>query len=663
MNLYDRFIAIEEPYAAGVFESESAPRFIRIANGQKRFWEFADMPVYGGGKLYPSGRRFSEKYAVYPYFSPTYYVEESRLIKKDAELTKIALDEFFTLKSLVFNPELQRHLVGGDGFVHSIPNYGRIVREGLDSYADRVEKMPEGDVKEGLKIILDGIRVYHRRAIALLEECGGDGQLLAALKKVPFSPAESLYEALVCWNFIYYIDSCDNPGRLDNDLIAFYRGEDMTAVIREFFGNVDANDGWTCALGPDYNDLTLQCLVAIRGIRRPNLELRVTKDMPEIVWRTAKDTLLTLTGHPSLYNEELYQQKLAEFFPDIPAEDRKKFCGGGCTETMFAGISNVGSLDAGINLLYLFAQLMYSSLAKFNDFGTFYTAYLAEIKRVKDIFVAELNRYEKDRAEFRPQPVRMLLIDDCIDRNRDFYNGGARWHFSILNFAGFVNAVDSMLAMNELVFKSGKYTAEEFLRALKAQEEPLKNDLAKCPCYGADDDAADDLAVKFARDLLDMLKGEKDYLGGKIVGASIQFTTYLNAGKGIPPTPDGRGDGDPLCDSLGAIYGKDKKGLLPMLSSVTKLPLGDMIGTPVLNLRLQKGYLDKAFEGIVKGYFAKGGMQLQITCMSKEEMQDAVVHPEKHRNLIVRTGGYAEYFVNLDRDFQETLIKRTEFSE
>ncbi len=656
-------MAIEEPYGAGIFEDESAPRFVRLANGQKRFWEFADMPVYGGGKLYPSGRRFSVKYGIYPYFSPTYYVEESVLKPKDEALNKIAVEEFFTLKSLVFNPKLQRHLVGGDGFVHSIPNYGRVVKEGLNSYAARVENMPEGEIKRGLKIILDGIRIYHTRALKLLREQNGDAELISALEKVPFSPAENIYEALVCWNFIYYIDSCDNPGRLDNDLNPYHKGEDVTAVIRELFQNVDANDGWTCALGPDYNELTKQCLVAIRGIRRPNVELRVTKDMPQEIWDTAKATLLSMTGHPALYNEELYQKKLAEFFPEMPAEDRKKFCGGGCTETMFAGISNVGSLDAGINLLYILEDMLYRRLPEFADFESFYAAYLREITAIKDEFVRELNRYEKDRATFRPQPVRTLLIDDCIDRNKDFYGGGARWHFSILNYAGFVNAADSLLAVKELVFDKRVYGAREFARELKAQTDEMKNALRRCPCYGIDDDVADGFAARFARDLVALVKNDRDYLGGKIVTASIQFTTYLNAGKGILPTPDGREENAPLCDSLGAIYGKDRAGAVAMLNSVTKLPLGDMIGTPVLNLRLQKGYLDKAFEGLVKGYFARGGMQMQITCMSKEEMLDALDHPERHRSLIVRTGGYAEYFVNLDREFQETLIKRTEFSE
>ncbi len=38
---------------------------------------------------------------------------------------------------------------------------------------------------------------------------------------------------------------------------------------------------------------------------------------------------------------------------------------------------------------------------------------------------------------------------------------------------------------------------------------------------------------------------------------------------------------------------------------------------------------------------------------------DANVNPENHRNLIVRVGGYSDYFVNLDEGLQDNVIERT----
>ena len=54
-------------------------------------------------------------------------------------------------------------------------------------------------------------------------------------------------------------------------------------------------------------------------------------------------------------------------------------------------------------------------------------------------------------------------------------------------------------------------------------------------------------------------------------------------------------------------------------------------------------------------------MQLQVTSASKEELLDALDHPEKHENLIVRIGGYSEYFNRLTDVLKKTVIERTEY--
>lgn len=68
-----------------------------------------------------------------------------------------------------------------------------------------------------------------------------------------------------------------------------------------------------------------------------------------------------------------------------------------------------------------------------------------------------------------------------------------------------------------------------------------------------------------------------------------------------------------------------------------------------------------SFKGLVLGYFAAGGMQLQVTCASKEDMLDALDHPERHEDLMVRTGGYSEYFNRLSAELKRTIIARPEF--
>ena len=98
-----------------------------------------------------------------------------------------------------------------------------------------------------------------------------------------------------------------------------------------------------------------------------------------------------------------------------------------------------------------------------------------------------------------------------------------------------------------------------------------------------------------------------------------------------------------------------------MLSSVASLNLPKVLGTPVTNIRIARKNIPTLLKPLVKGFFEMGGMQLQVTSASKEELLDALDHPEKHENLIVRIGGYSEYFNRLTDALKKTVIERTEY--
>lgn len=654
-SLAAQFYKAGEFYASGFFENPERGRFFRFAHAQRMFWENSAMPKYNGGNLYPCGQQYPQASGVAPGYSYTFNLFENILMQKSPELLHAMKAE----KDLL--PMVKtRHSVGGNGFVHSIPNYKRILKEGLNAYMKRVEKIKDNELREGLMEVVDGISIYRDRALKLLNDANAPEQLCGALKKVPFEPAETLYEAVVGWNFIFYMDGCDNPGRLDADLFEFYKGEDITTLLREFFINVDNNEGYSSALGPDCNPLTLQCLKAVSGLRRPTMELRINEATPEEIWIAAAESLVSGCGQPAFYNETLYQASLAEHFPDIPKEDLLCFNGGGCTETMLAGMSNVGSIDAGINAALIFSEFMPENLEKTGSFDAFYKNLITRIQHETKTVLEEVNIYRKNRAELRPQPVRTLFIDDCIDKETDFNAGGARYGWSIVNVAGLINVIDSLLAVQTLVFEKKEYTATAFLALLTEQEPGFLARLKCCPCFGVDDEKADNLARDFTQQVFDGFKQDIPTFGEAFLPCSIQFVTYADAGKRVGATPDGRAAGEPLCDSIGPVHGKDKKGITALLNSAAKLPQSDALGTPVLNLRLRKDHLKGTLRPMILSYFQQGGMQVQISCLSREDMLDALEHPEKHGNLIVRIGGYSEYFNRLSMELRQMVIQRME---
>jgi formate C-acetyltransferase len=147
------------------------------------------------------------------------------------------------------------------------------------------------------------------------------------------------------------------------------------------------------------------------------------------------------------------------------------------------------------------------------------------------------------------------------------------------------------------------------------------------------------------------------------LSSSIQFMSQVGAGKNVGATPDGRRCGEPLCDSLAAIFGRDTKGPTALLNSVTALDLKSALGTPVVNFNIQKSFDDNILRALITGYMKRGGVQLQISCVSREDLLDAVEHPELHGNLVVRVGGYSEYFTRLSPELQKMVIDRTIQSE
>jgi pyruvate-formate lyase len=64
----------------------------------------------------------------------------------------------------------------------------------------------------------------------------------------------------------------------------------------------------------------------------------------------------------------------------------------------------------------------------------------------------------------------------------------------------------------------------------------------------------------------------------------------------------------------------------------------------------------------VGSYFELGGMQLQFNVVSTETLRAAMVHPEEHRDLLVRISGYNVYFVDLTPEAQLELVERVEHS-
>ena len=61
---------------------------------------------------------------------------------------------------------------------------------------------------------------------------------------------------------------------------------------------------------------------------------------------------------------------------------------------------------------------------------------------------------------------------------------------------------------------------------------------------------------------------------------------------------------------------------------------------------------------LVKTFIDRGGHQLQLNTVNIATLLDAQKHPEKYKQLVVRIWGWSAYFVELDKEYQDHVIKR-----
>ncbi len=645
------FYDLNEPYAAGLFEEPDKGYFYRHALALARWYEHLPVADYDTGEhLYPRQNKFFRyeiQRAVRPQFAMTYTADIPMLAKKSPEAAKIM--EAFTKES--YSP---------GGWTHAAPNYKRILREGLSSYRERVLKRPVGEeFREGLLHLLDAMEDYMCRAATYLRSVGAPDMLVHAVEKVPFAPAENYYEGLVSWNLIFYFDGADNLGCLDDGLAPYYKGEDYTHIIGELFNNIDAVGTWSCTIGPQYSAITEQSLRAIYRRRRPLLELMLTPDMPDHLWDIALENIRAGSCNPSFYNDQGIHDMLKERFSHIPDSELALFCGCGCTETNLQGLTRAGGTDDNLPLLDIFRRYMYAHLTEFDTFEAFYEGVCRETEKEADEQLERIiGRYEY-MAERLPNPMRTLFTDDCIEKGKDFNGGGARYTWTQSSDSGLINTVDSLLAVRELVYRKKLYTAAEFLEKLMTEDEMFYTHLRACPCFGVDNEEADMLAADYAKRVYAVFRNKKPrgFIDAYIL-TEHQFLRYEGEGARVGSTPDGRRAGEPTCDSIAALRGKAVDGPTAMLKSAARLPQHMADGISVLNLTISKDFVGQSLRNLVETYFSMGGIQVQVTCTSVDELKDAMVHPEKHRDLIVRVGGYSDYFVNLTPALRQTVLER-----
>jgi len=305
---------------------------------------------------------------------------------------------------------------------------------------------------------------------------------------------------------------------------------------------------------------------------------------------------------------------------------------------------------------------------EFSSFDELVEAYTRQLNHFIDIKIRGNNIIERIFAEYMPTPFLSILISDCIEKGKDYHEGGARYNSSYIQGVGLGSITDAMTSLKYNVFDKQLFTMEKLLKVLKnnfeGNEKIRQQIMNKTPKYGNDDDYADDIMKMLFEAYFKTIDGRKNTKGGTYRINLLPTTVHVYFGSVIGATPDGRKAGEILSEGVSPVQGADRNGPTAVIKSVAKIDHIRTGGT-LLNQKFTPQILEDEtgvtkLSHLVRSYFKLNGHHIQFNVVKADTLRAAQLEPEKYRNLIVRVAGYSDYFYNLSEALQNEIIARTE---
>ena len=602
---------------------------------------------------------------------------------------------------------------GEKGVVFNLTaDFAPTIRDGLDArlaeMAARLARARAENDAEGISFL--GNAILSVKAVlglvdryAAEERARGKGQRTEdrgqtserSLLSAVHTGAKTFPEALQVLRVLHYTLWCEGEyhcglGRLDQYLLPYYEADraagrltDAEALewLEEFFvacnrdsdlyiGVQQGDNGQSVMLGgmtregaPAFNALSRLCLAACGELKLvdPKINLRVDKSTPLEVYEAGTELTAKGLGFPQYANDDVVIPALVRWGYDLA--DARDYSVAACWEFLIPGCGlDINNIDA-----VSFAGCLDAALRAVPDapsYAAVERAFLDEIQRRADALVQKYRH-----VDVLPGPFVSVLSDGCIDRARDICRGAKYNNFGI-HGTGISVAVDSLASVRELVFEKRLVTLPELVRLLDtdfAGRPDVLSAAKAAPKMGNANPRADAIATRLLAFWGHAFDGRRNDRGGLFRPGTGSAMYYIWHAREIPASADGRLKGQPLSANYAPSLDVPVKGPVSVVRSFTEPDLMPVCNGGPLTLEIH----DSAFarpDGVtkvaqlVKFFVARGGHQMQINTINRETLLDAQAHPERHRHLIVRVWGWSGYFVELDREYQDQIIRRVELA-
>jgi formate C-acetyltransferase len=542
------------------------------------------------------------------------------------------------------------------------------------------------------------------------------------LDKLSKGPPETFYDAIqLVWfsqniaNIIYH-RSVLALGRLDQTLWPFYE-EDLkeNRITRkealELIEELNLKLTWNCTLLPsDYsmiaNSLGMNTqTVTISGVDRDgidatnelsylfleayynikaytsDLSVRIHKDTPKDFFVEAIKVFKSTSGI-AFYNDDVHIPAMEK--AGYSLEDARNYVIIGCVEPTSEGKSYGATGQMFLNLPGVLELTLNNGVSNFtrqkdgletgdpSSFTTyeeFFKAFKKQLNFNIERAVRIATIFDEEGAKWNKQPFVSATIENCLETGKDYMEGGAKYNFSSITAYSFGSLVNSMYIIKKAIYEENLMPLHEFIQILNSnyrkQNVLRKKLMNKYEQWGNDQDEIDAFAVELWDLYCQEVAKHKTIRGGRFNPGAYSMGVHVIEGMFTKATPDGRKASQPLSNSISPANNTEKSGVTAVLNSVAKLNYDLATNGVALNVKFHPQNLEneeniEKFYYLLKGYFDKGGMQIQPNVVSSETLREAQQHPEDYLDLIVKVGGYNATFVDLGAPIQTDIINRLE---
>ena len=236
--------------------------------------------------------------------------------------------------------------------------------------------------------------------------------------------------------------------------------------------------------------------------------------------------------------------------------------------------------------------------------------------------------------------------------------------------------IDTNPRINLAYGAAGLSIVADSLSAIKyAKVKAKRNDIGltegfdiegEFPYYGNDDDRVDSMAVGITQYFSELLNELPVYKNARPTLSILTITSNVMYVKKTGATPDGRLKGVAFAPGANPMHGRDEKGAIASLSSVSKINYDDAQDGVSNTFSIVPRSLGVTPEdrvdnlvSMMDGYFSKKAHHLNVNVLNRAMLEDAMEHPENYPQLTIRVSGYAVNFVRLSREHQLEVLSRS----